>query len=187
MLELLIWMSFGSWMEALPEPVPTETPEVVEESTPLLTKETLATLKGEDLFWVVAVIDGDTIMVTDASGELFQVRLLAVDTNEINGPDSSAECYGAEAALFTMDFLKDRAVILQADPSNEDQDSFGRKLRYVFRLTASGDLLSLNEALLSEGLASFPEEYPVTQPEHFRSLQREAQAESKGLWGMCEG
>ena len=78
-----------------------------QEKTPLETqspisfpdKNALLNMTKKELYWVVAVLDGDTILVSDSSRELFQVRLLAVDTNEINGPDSNAECYGAEATL----------------------------------------------------------------------------------------
>ena len=157
------------------------------ESEPLsyIEKNTLLALTDETLYWVVAVLDGDTLLVSGSNRELFQVRLLAVDTNEINGPDSTAECYGAEAALFTLEFLKNRAVRLTADPANEDLDPYGRKLRYVDALQEDGSFTRLNEALLSEGMATFPEQYPITDRTHFEALEKAAQDEGKGLWGAC--
>jgi endonuclease YncB( thermonuclease family) len=160
--------------------------EISEETETYLSKNDLLALSNEDLYWVVAVLDGDTLLISGPDRELFQVRLLAVDANEINGPDSTAECYGAEAALFTTEFLKNRAVRLSADPANEDEDPYGRKLRYVEVLQEDGDFESLNKALLLEGYASFPEQYPVTAPEQFEALEKIAQEEGKGMWGACE-
>ncbi len=134
---------------------------------------------------MVAVLDGDTLLVSGPNRELFQVRLLAVDTNEINGPDSTAECYGPEAALFTLEFLQNRAIRLTADPANEDLDPYGRKLRYVDALEEDGSFARLNDALLEEGHATFPEEYPVTDRAHFENLEKAAQDSGKGLWGAC--
>lgn len=154
--------------------------EIEEEVSPLI-----PTHLYKDLYWVVAVLDGDTLLLSAPDRSLFQVRLLAVDTNEVNGPDSTAECYGAEAALFTMEFLNNRAVRLSQDPANEDVDPYGRKLRYVDVLQEDGTFLRLNDALLSEGIATFPEQYPVTDRAHFEALEKAAQDEEKGLWGAC--
>lgn len=149
------------------------------------TKNELVQASDEDIYWVVGILDGDTIFVADVDGRVFQVRLLAVDTEEINGPDSSAECYGYEATLFTTEFLMNRAVRLRADSANEDLDPYGRKLRYVDVLQEDGSFLSLNQALLTEGYASFPSEYSVTDPNMFSKLEQEAQDAKKGLWGAC--
>lgn len=158
--------------------------EVAIEPESYPSKDALLALSG-DLYWVVAVLDGDTLLLSAPDRSLFQVRLLAVDTNEINGPDSTAECYGPEAALFTMEFLKNRAVRLTADPANQDLDPYGRKLRYVDVLQEDGSFSRLNDALLSEGMASYPDEYPTTTPDYFKALEKQAQDEKKGLWGSC--
>lgn len=165
--------------------------EVVEEIDPELelstftSKEALMELSGENIYWVVAVLDGDTLLLSAPDRSLFQVRLLAVDTNEINGPDSSAECYGYEAALFTTQFLKNRAVKLSADPANQDLDPYGRKLRYVDVLQEDGSYARLNDALLSEGMATYPDQYPTSTPDYFKALEKAAQEADKGLWGAC--
>ena len=155
------------------------------EETTYLEKEEVLGLGDDTLYWVVGIIDGDTILVSDSNREVFQVRLLAVDTKEINGPDSSAQCYGYEASLFTMEFLKNRAVRLSADPANEDLDPYGRKLRYVDVLQEDGSFVSLNKALLIEGYATFPSQYPTTTPDLFSALEQEAKDADMGLWGAC--
>jgi len=149
-------------------------------------KEQMLELTDENVYWVVAVLDGDTLLISAPDRSLFQVRLLAVDTNEINGPDSTAECYGPEAAQFTLEFLKNRAVKLSADPANQDLDPFGRKLRYVDVLQENGTTLRLNDALLQEGIASYPDQYPTSTPDYFKSLEKQAQEANKGLWGACQ-
>lgn len=155
------------------------------EPSSLIEKTTLLALTDETLYWVVAVLDGDSLLVSGPNRELFQVRLLAVDTNEINGPDSTAECYGAEAAEFTLNFLQNRAVRLTADPANEDLDPYGRQLRYVDVLEEDGSFLRLNDALLLGGYATFPKEYLVTDRAHFEALEQSAQDQGKGLWAYC--
>lgn len=140
---------------------------------------------SSDLFWVVAVLDGDTLLLSAPDRSLFQVRLLAVDTNEINGPDSTAECYGPEAAQFAMEFLKNRAVRLSADPANQDLDPYGRKLRYVDVLQEDGSFSRLNDALIKEGMATYPDQYPTTTPDYFKALESQAREADKGLWGAC--
>ena len=128
------------------------------ESEPLsyIEKNTLLALTDETLYWVVAVLDGDTLLVSGSNRELFQVRLLAVDTNEINGPDSTAECYGPEAALFTLEFLQNRAIRLTADPANEDLDPYGRKLRYVDALEEDGSFAASTMPSWKKAMPLFP-------------------------------
>ncbi len=164
-----------------------KTPVQVEEqaANPYLSKTDLVNASDGTLYWVVAVLDGDTLLVSAPDRSTFQVRLLAVDTNEINGPDSTAECYGIEAANFTLDFLKNRAVYLSADPANQDLDPFGRKLRYVDVLKEDGSIVRLNDALLKTGMASYPAQYPTSTPDYFKSLEDTAKANDLGQWGAC--
>jgi endonuclease YncB( thermonuclease family) len=164
-----------------------KTPVQIEEQADAFPSKTdMQNASDGTLYWVVAVVDGDTVMVSAPDRTLFQVRLLAVDTNEINGPDSTAECYGIEAANFTLDFLKNRAVYLSADPANQDLDPFGRKLRYVDVLKEDGSIVRLNDALLKAGMASYPSQYPTSTPDYFKSLEDTAKANNLGLWGACK-
>lgn len=163
-------------IENLPKPEP---------KSEVTTTIPMESLNSDDLYWVVAILDGDTILVSDRQREVFQVRLLAVDTKEVNGLDSTAQCYGHEAALFTTDFLKNRVVRLRPDEANQDEDPYGRKLRYVDALERDGTFVNLNEALLIEGQATFPSEYPVTNPSYFANLEQLASVNNKGLWEAC--
>jgi endonuclease YncB( thermonuclease family) len=172
--------------ETLEEQVwPTKHIIEITEETDYPSKTELTNLTDQTLYWVVAVLDGDTLLVSAPDRSLFQVRLLAVDTNEVNGPDSTAECYGPEAAEFTLEFLKNRAVLLSSDPANQDLDPYGRKLRYVDALQKDGSFLRLNDALLLEGMATYPDQYPTSTPDYFKALEKAAQEAEKGLWGAC--
>lgn len=74
---------------------------------------------------VVRVVDGDTINVL-VNGEELRVRYLGMNTTEITSSEPcSDEGRRANAAL-----VENRTVTLVAD--EEDEDRFGRKLRYVF-------------------------------------------------------
>ena len=72
---------------------------------------------------VARISDGDTLTIS--TGE--KVRLLQIDTPEI----STAECYGAEAHKALISLIGKSAVTLESDSVSDDQDKFGRKLRYV--------------------------------------------------------
>lgn len=148
-------------------------------------KQAIAATAQDDLYWVIAVLDGDTLLVSDKKRELFQVRLLGVDTKEVNGQDSSAQCYSFEATIFTTEFLKNRAIRLTADPANRDIDPYGRKLRYVEALQDDGTFHSLNQALVELGYATFPAQYPITDPNLYGAFEENAKTEKAGLWGAC--
>jgi len=89
---------------------------------------------------VVDVVDGDTLHVETAGGELLTVRLFGVDT-----PERGEACY-AEATNRLRDLADDTILLL---PDVRLQDPGGRELRYVF--TADG--ISVDAALVHEGLA----------------------------------
>lgn len=169
--------------EVKADAVPPEPPATVLTKEEILQKTSTATT--QDLHWVIAILDGDTLLVSDLKREIFQVRLLGVDTQEVNGPDSSAECYAFEATLFTTEFLKNRAIRLTADPANRDTDPYGRKLRYVETLQDDGTFKSLNRALIELGYATFPEQYPLTNANLYSTLEENAKTDQMGLWGAC--
>jgi endonuclease YncB( thermonuclease family) len=152
-----------------------------------ISKEELQNLTDTDLCWVTAIIDGDTLYVScEGDREIFQVRLLATDTAEVNGLDSNEECFGAEATTYVTYLLRNRAVTLFADGANEDEDPFGRKLRYVNILQPDGSWLNLSNLLLENGYAQFPSEYPTSYSEYFSKLESTAKDEKRGMWGACD-
>ena len=89
---------------------------------------------------VVDIIDGDSLHIKDASGDVLTVRLFGIDT-----PERGEACY-AEATSRLRE-LAGSQVQLVAD--KRLQDPGGRELRYVY--TESGT--SIDALMLDEGLA----------------------------------
>lgn len=139
----------------------------------------LARLAGP--YEVNRVIDGDTLVV-DISGADRTVRLIGIDTPEISGPYTAAECYGGEATAAAQTKLAGKKIYLKTDSASGDQDKYGRLLRYVF--LANGE--NFNQWMISEGNAreytynSISYEYQAA----FRSAQSAAAALKKGLWSI---
>lgn len=113
---------------------------------------------------VVSVHDGDTFMVNTA-GNVYKVRLWAVDAPELGQPGCAA---ARDAAA---DLLKGEDVKVLARGT-----SYNRTVGQV--LTAKGDLSLL---LLQDGLVLLDERY--SKKLEYRLAQSEARVNKRGLWG----
>lgn len=131
---------------------------------------------------VVHVVDGDTAWVQpdDGSSER-DVRFIGVDTPEIAHEDP-AECYGDEAAAFTLQELDGRMVWLTFD--EECLDPYDRTLAYAFRDTTDEGFF--NRRLARAGYAY---QLSIAPNESFKAEIRDdvaaAKADKLGLWGAC--
>jgi micrococcal nuclease len=101
---------------------------------------------------LIRVVDGDTIVLEiDQGFRQFRhdqhVRLLGVDTPELNGPDAWK---AIAARQFTTMWFRDAPSVYIESYREREQDSFGRILARVFR---EGDPVPLNDALLAAGKA----------------------------------
>ncbi len=133
---------------------------------------------------VQKIVDGDTIDVT-IQGNTERVRLIGIDAPESVTPEQPVECYGPEASVRTGILLQGTQVRLEADPSQDNKDSYGRLLRYVF--LEDGTLI--NERLIEEGYAR---EYTFATAYRYQTLftaaEARARASNLGLWGTaCAG
>ncbi len=132
---------------------------------------------------VRTVIDGDTI-IAETEGEMQTVRLLGIDTPEVDPQYNPIECYGREATNATKEKLLNQTVTLENDDTQGTLDKFGRVLAYVFL----PDGTNVNQYLITEG---FAKEYTYNKPykyqKEFRIAEKEAQIGQKGLWspGLC--
>lgn len=79
---------------------------------------------------VARAIDGDTLELEESVGGVSSVRLIGVDSPELEGGDGEPEPGAEEAAAFTAERLEGRRVLLQFD--RERVDGYGRLLAYVW-------------------------------------------------------
>lgn len=125
---------------------------------------------------VTRVIDGDTIEVASETG-VQRVRYIGVDTPETVHPRRGVECFGQEASNKNKQLVEGKWVRLEKDISTTDR--YGRLLRYVYV-----DDEFVNLALIKGGYASVVTYPPdVKYTEVFRTAERAAQREGRGLWG----
>lgn len=130
---------------------------------------------------VSSVIDGDTIKVETGRGRE-TVRLIGIDTPEVDhdGPDD--ECFGEEAKAYLTAMINGDRVWLTFD--SECQDHYGRTLAYVHRGTEEHSFVQ--RMMLQGGWASA---FAVAPNVSFRTLfesdQSDAAERSEGMWGTC--
>ena len=141
-----------------------------------------AELQGEE--WRVSrVVDGDTIEVT-RGGRKEKVRLIGINTPETVGPRRPVECFGREASAFAERLLEGENVTLVPDESQDNQDRYGRLLRYVML-----DDTNVNRLLIDRGYAyEYTYEVPYIYQTEFKAVEQAARLSGRGLWapGACE-
>lgn len=131
---------------------------------------------------VESVADGDTIRVF-LDGETKLVRVIGIDTPEVNGPNTKEECYGREASDIMNAVVTGKNVTLEYDESQGRLDKYDRVLAHVFLGVENVG------ALLIEG--GHAKEYTYRTPhaytDRYRELEAAAQLNSYGLWdtSMC--
>ena len=123
---------------------------------------------------VARVIDGDTLETADGR----RIRLVQIDA-----PESSGECYGAQATAALEALLPAGSRIgLERDPELDDVDRYGRQLRYVFK-----GRRNLNIVLVRRGAASvwFFDGDRGRYADRLLATARAAKARKRGAWGAC--
>ena len=140
-------------------------------------------LLAPDLFPVVRVIDGDTIVVNIKGGEE-RVRLIGINTPETVDPRKPVQCFGLEASAKTKELLEGKQVLLKSDSSQLDKDIYGRLLRYVYLENGS----FINLILIEQGYAyEYTYHVPYGFQKEFKNAEVNARLEKRGLWadGVC--
>lgn len=131
-----------------------------------------------DMFTVVRIVDGDTIVVS-TKGVQEKIRLIGVDTPETVDPRKPVQCFGKEASDFTKGLLLGVQVKLESDDSQSDRDKYGRLLRYVF--LSDGTLV--NQKIISEGYGhKYTYRTPYKYQNEFKDTEHTARENQKGLW-----
>lgn len=134
-------------------------------------------------YQVVRVIDGDTIVVK-INDKNETVRLIGINSPEVNDPRKPVECFGHEASNKAKEILTGKKVRLEADPTQSDRDKYGRLLRYVFLK----DGTNFNQLMIEQGYAfEYTYHFPYRYQKEFKQAQKKAEKEGMGLWeeGRC--
>jgi endonuclease YncB( thermonuclease family) len=118
---------------------------------------------------VVAIADGDTFTLLDASNTQIKVRLAEIDTPERGAPYANR----AKQALSGMVFQKQVAVVVL------DTDRYGRTVGRVY----VGDL-DVNAQLVRVGAAWVYRKY--LRDESLLHLEAEARQRKVGIWSLAE-
>ncbi len=123
-------------------------------------------------YFCTKVIDGDTIVVKS----LGPVRLIGIDTPEMNYDFGVPQPFAEEAREFCRRLVLRKTVSLEFDEVKRDK--YGRALAYVF----VGDAF-VNAELVKAGLAKAYHIAPNDRYKgEFRQLQQDAKAKGLGLW-----
>jgi Micrococcal nuclease (thermonuclease) homologs len=140
---------------------------------------------------ILEVVDGDTVDIAFQNGSTDTVRLLGIDTPEVDTsvnpaefegvPNTAAgrEClseYADQASASVTERLQDETVTLQFDSAADRRGSFGRLLGYIL---ANGT--NLNYDLVSTGLARVFDS-SFGQSDRFYTAESTAQQDQTGLW-----
>ena len=128
---------------------------------------------------LVKTIDGDTIKVL-YNGQEINVRYLLIDTPETNHPRLGKQPFGDEAKERNRQLINSGALTLEFD-IGERIDKYDRLLAYVYV-----DGKSVQETLLSEGLARVAYVYPPNTRHltPFEEVQAEAKKKGLGIWSV---
>jgi micrococcal nuclease len=138
----------------------------------------LAFAQSSRIARVSRVIDGDTFVI----GTNERVRLLGVDTPELNSQDSIERNLAYVAFGKTREMIDGRIVKLTFDGNRKD--IFGRTLAYVFIQNKQGkDSLFIQAELLKNGLARILM-YPKQRMYYalFYNLRNTAKKYHLGIW-----
>jgi micrococcal nuclease len=135
---------------------------------------------------VMQVYDGDTIAILK-DGERVTVRLIGIDTPEVDTPYTKAECYGSEASKAARELLLDQMVRIETDPTQDMYDVYQRLLAYVFVPSDTNPAgILANKYLIEQGMArEYTFKEPYTHQAAFKASEATARSEKKGLWSTC--
>lgn len=124
---------------------------------------------------VKSVYDGDTIVLENNQ----RVRLLGVNTPEIESRHRASEPGGKAAKEWLQNQLRSQKVYLEYDL--EKRDKYKRLLAHVF----SADGTHINLELLKNGLA-FVNIIPpnIRHADRFSQAQQQAERKKIGIWGL---
>lgn len=132
---------------------------------------------NHSLYSVKTVYDGDTVVLQD--GRI--IRLLGINTPEIQHRDKMAEAGGEEAKAWLINKLTNTQIRVETDA--EQKDNYGRTLAHLF--TENGEHINLQ--LVAAGLAEvsiFPPNLRYST--ELLSAEKKAENARIGIWQRPE-
>ncbi len=127
---------------------------------------------------VIAVYDGDTVRVRPEGRKAETVRLIGVDSPELDDPREPVRLLAFLAKRFVFGRLYQREVALLPGP--EARDAYGRLLAFV----RTDDGPTFNVTLVREGYAYAFLKFPFDEGlrTELRAAEAEAREAGRGLW-----
>lgn len=133
--------------------------------------------EGAPTYDVVRIVDGDTVVLS-IDGKNESVRLIGVDTPELNDSRTGVQCFAHEAAN-EMKRLSGKRVRVEYDESQGERDKYRRILAYLY--TEEGVLI--NRALIAGGFAhEYTYNSAYAYQNEFKSAEKQAREIGIGLW-----
>jgi micrococcal nuclease len=134
---------------------------------------------------IAYAVDGDTLRIEEADGELAYVRLVGVDTPEDVKPGYPTEC-GAKAAARSMESLAPEGapLTLRYDSVADHVDVYGRILAHAW---VGGRQLELAQLRRGWAYVYRYDEQRFDGLARFEAAADRAEAEGRGVWGRCDG
>lgn len=128
---------------------------------------------------VERVVDGDTIIVGNDAGETgIRVRLLSVDTPEMDGTGELEGCYAHEAKDYLTELLPTGTAV-ELDTDVEDTDRYGRLLAGVY-LAGDDALINAEIARGGYGVAALYQPNEKFYPQ-VKAAEEQAQQAGAGI------
>ena len=126
----------------------------------------------------VSANDGDTISVT-MNGEKERVRLLMIDTPEMNYNKGEPMPFAEDAKEFTVNLLENADTVELLFDKGPETDHYDRLLAYIYI-----DGVMLQESLLKEGYAAvrYINKPNNSLEQQFRDIQADAEAAKVNIW-----
>ena len=138
---------------------------------------------------VIHVADGDTITVQLPNKKTERIRLLGIDTPEMdaskNGPNEYGSLSRAHLAIwaqkakeFTTDKLLHETVVISYDKKAGERDQYDRVLGYV----TLDDGTDFNRVLLEKGYARVYTKETFDRKQEYKNALQKAQNDEIGMW-----
>lgn len=121
---------------------------------------------------VIKVYDGDTVKLENGT----RVRYIGIDALEMN--EDPVDSFAIQAAQENEKLVLHKKVCLTKDAQTDNEDKYGRLLRYIYR----EDGTCVNKKLIEEGLAKAYTVFPFGKVDEFMTAEKEAQNKQAGMW-----